>query len=279
MNYSYQNIYKIPCHVLFPSICITRYQKTNEINFNHELLKKNICKEFTYYMNDFNEFNLNGLSFSFDDLKNNLLDNNIIFNFTINLKTPIHVEFKTIVCNDNDIDKDTDYDREQSQFTYEMTFLNINIDKKFNIFEEAKKNVIDKGDKAIAIIYDDIDDNKSLLFNNLMATYQKIKNVIINSNLCNNLIENIKYSWEACIMVNYSVYINNIYKEDNERQNCFLKLNNTIQETLLEFRYVNLEIIYPDRIKRIINIIMNNNYFLEETKKNYLYFFNKLLKI
>ena len=78
------------------------------------------------------------------------------------------------------------------------------------------------------------------------------------------MVENVKYSWKDCILVNYSVYINNIYKEDNERQNCYLKLNNSIQETLLEFKYVNLQIIYPDRIKRVINIIMNNNYFLNK---------------
>ena len=99
----------------------------------------------------------------------------IILYFTINFKTPIHVEFRTILCTDNDTDNDTGNDTdiydESNQFAYEMIFINININKKQKMFEEVTKNVIDNGGKAIAIIYDDIDDKKSIIFNNLMATY------------------------------------------------------------------------------------------------------------
>ena len=267
-------IYKFPCNILIPKICITRYQKTNDFVLDHEELKREICKGFSFYMST-NCFYLNGTLFTNENLEDNLLNEEIISEFTINLKTDLHVEFNTIV--DDTLPNNFS---NNNHFYYEISIFNHDVKQRINIFNKKKEDT-KLGNKAIAIFYDDID--KSLQYNNLMAIFGQILKIIKEKKYVKEknikIVQNQKILWQECTLFHYNSYQNVFYIGTNFsevspifKSNCFVKLEN--DNNLFTFKDVNILIEYPNKIKRIANIFLKNRYFLRNVRDMLIEIFN-----
>jgi len=199
------------CRVLFPSICVIKTQPNEVFDVEYEDIKRKIVNNFSFYMKK--EFYVNGRWYE------GILPE-IIKNFTVNIKTPLYIEFKTVI----DQSKDA---------SYKLSFINIDKEIKEKLYLDEKEQPVLK--TSIAMIDD------KYLYNNLMVSYSQIKKILLSNEPSINLLESRISMWQYCSFGYYDTYINGVELHEHLKSTCSLELRNGVK---LDFNHIDLKLEY-----------------------------------